>query len=72
MFKLIHGLRPDVLGVEACGQVTHQDYHDILVPKAEAMMAKGPVKLLYVVGADFTGYELEALWDAGAFEIGRE
>ena len=32
-------------------------------------MAKGPIKLLFVIGKDFTGYQLEALWDDGAFGI---
>ena len=60
---------PDVLAIEAVGAVTHEDYRTILIPKAEAMMAKGPIKMVYVIGKDFTGYELEALWDDGAFGI---
>jgi hypothetical protein len=60
MLKLIEDLPPDVLGLETSGKVTHEDYQNILIPKAEAMMAKGPIKMLYVIGADFTGYELEA------------
>ena len=39
------------------------------VPKPEAMMAKGPIKMLYVIGKDFAGFELEALWDDGAFGL---
>ena len=69
MLKLIEDLSPDVIGIEANGKVTHEDYQNILIPKAEAMMAKGPIKMLYVIGADFTGYELEALWDDGAFGV---
>jgi hypothetical protein len=69
MLKLIEDLPPDVLGLEASGKVTHEDYQNILIPKAEAMMAKGPIKMLYVIGADFTGYELEALWDDSAFGV---
>jgi hypothetical protein len=60
-------LPPDVLAVEATGKVTHLDYRDTLIPKAEAMMAKGPVRMLYVIGKEFTGFELEALWDDSAF-----
>jgi enoyl-[acyl-carrier-protein] reductase (NADH) len=33
------------------------------------MMAKGPIRMLYVVGKEFTGFELEALWDDSAFGI---
>lgn len=69
MFKLIEALPSGVLGIEVTGKVTHEDYRNILIPRAEAMIAKGPVKLLYVVGKDFEGYELEALWDDSAFGV---
>ena len=57
------------MAIEATGKVTHEDYQNFLIPKAEAMMAKGPVKLLYVAGEGFDGYELEALWDDSAFGV---
>ena len=69
MFKFIEGLPPDVMAIEASGKVTHDDYRNTLIPKAEAMMAKGPVKMLYVIGKDFTGFELEALWDDSTFGL---
>ena len=67
MFKLIEGLPPDMMAIEAVGEVTHEDYRNTLIPKAEAMMAKGPIKMLYVVGSEFTGFDLEALWDDTEF-----
>lgn len=69
MFKFIEGLPQDVLAIEATGKVTHKDYHDELIPRAEGMMTRGPIKMLYVIGNDFTGFELEALWDDGAFGL---
>ncbi len=69
MFKIIEGLPPDVLAIEAIGTVTHEDYRKVLIPRAEAMLAKGPIRLMYVVGEHFTKFELEALWDDGAFGI---
>jgi hypothetical protein len=54
MFKVIEGLAPDVMGIEAVGKVTHEDYRDVLIPSAEAKMGKGPIKMLYVLGKDFT------------------
>lgn len=69
MFKLIEGLPSDVLAIEAIGTVTHDDYRDFLIPKAESMLANGPIKVIYVVGDQFTKFELEALWDDGAFGI---
>lgn len=69
MFKLIEGLPADVLAIEAGGQITHHDYRDTLIPMASDLMAKGPVKMLYVIGAGFTGFDLEALWDDSAFGV---
>ncbi len=69
MFKLIEDLPPGVMGIEAIGKVTHEDYRTVLIPRAEAMIAKGPVKLLYLAGERFEGYQLEALWDDAAFGV---
>jgi hypothetical protein len=69
MFKIITGMPADVLAIEAVGQVRHVDYRDTLIPTAEAMMGKGPIKMLYVIGKDFTGFELAALADDSAFGL---
>jgi hypothetical protein len=69
MFKFMTGLPPDVLAIEASGTITHEDYRGTLIPKAEAMMADGPINMLYVLGSDFTGFELEALWDDSVFGL---
>ena len=69
MFMSIEGMPADVLAIEASGQITHQDYRETLIPMAEGLMAKGPIKMLYVIGPDFTGFDLEALWDDSAFGI---
>jgi hypothetical protein len=67
MFKFIEGLPSDVLGIEAIGTVTGEDYRQTLVPAAEAMIAKGPIRMLYVIGNAFEGFEPEALLDDSAF-----
>jgi len=69
MLKLIQDLPPHVLGIEAAGKVTHEDYREVLIPAAEAMMGRGSIRMLYIIGQEFTGYELGALWDDGAFGI---
>lgn len=69
MFKFMENLPPDVIGIEASGKVTHEDYKNVLIPKLEALIAKGPAKLLYVIGEGFDGYELEAMWDDTAFGV---
>jgi hypothetical protein len=67
MFEFIEGLPPDVLALEATGKATDEDYRNTLIPRAEAMIAKGPIRILYVIGKEFTGFEPEALWDDGVF-----
>jgi hypothetical protein len=67
MITILGGLASRVLGIEASGTVTRADYRDVLIPHALAMSASGPVNLLYVIGKDFTGYELGTLWDDAAF-----
>ena len=69
MFRLMEDMPPDVLAIEAVGKVTDEDYRTTLIPKVEAMMAKGPIKMIFVIGKEFSGYDLEALWDDGAFGI---
>jgi hypothetical protein len=69
MFRFIEGLPSDVIAIEATGKVTHEDYRSVLIPKAEAMIVTGPVNMLYVIGTEFAGFELEALWDDGAFGL---
>jgi len=67
MFKLIEGLPPDVLAIEAIDMVTNSDYRNTLIPKAEALMSNGKIRMLYVIGEDFKGFELGALWDDSSF-----
>ncbi len=69
MFTFIEGLPSDVLAIEASGKVTHDDYRNTLIPNADAMIARGPIKMLSVIGTDFTGFELEALWDDTVFGL---
>jgi hypothetical protein len=38
--------RQTLMAIEAIGKVTHDDYRNILIPKAEAMTAKGPIRVL--------------------------
>ncbi len=67
MYSFIEGLPPDVLGVLAEGKVTHADYRDRLIPKAEAMMRNGPIKVLAVVRNGLADYSVEAMWDDQTF-----
>jgi hypothetical protein len=51
MFRMIKGLPDNVIGIEASGQVTHEDDRNVLIPEIEALMARGPVDMLYVTSS---------------------
>ena len=44
-----------IIGLEAVGRVTDQDYQDVLVPAVSAALERG-VRLLYVLGREFDSY----------------
>ena len=67
MIKVLEGLPANVLGVEAGGRVTDQDYEDVLVPAVrEKRAAHDRLRFLYVLGDDFDG------WDAARDVGGRQ
>ena len=68
MFTFLEGLPPDVLAIKASGPITHEDYQR-LIPKAEAMMGKGPIKALYVLDDDASEFSPHAFWDDQVFTI---
>jgi hypothetical protein len=63
LFKVLRGLPDNVLGVEALGKVEDEDYERILIPALEAKRREQEkIRLLYVLGEDFDGYTLGAMW----------
>jgi hypothetical protein len=56
---------PDhVLGADASGTVTGQDYETVLVPAIEAFRRDhDKIRALVVLGTDFQGFEGGAMWD---------
>jgi hypothetical protein len=64
MIRVLEGLPANVVGVEASGTVTDEDYEDVLVPAVHARLeANEKVRFLYVLGEDFDGWSLGALWE---------
>ena len=64
MMQLIDGLPDNVVGVRGIGEVEDDDYEDVLVPAIDAARARhDKIRLLYVLGPEFTGYDAEAVWD---------
>ncbi len=64
MIKLLSDLPDNVLGFEASGKVTGEDYETVLIPAVEAKLKTHPkIRLLYHLSPEFNGYDLEAMWD---------
>ena len=64
MITLRTDLPEHVLGADASGMVTAQDYETVLVPAIEAFrMTHDRIRALVVLGTDFDGFEGGAMWD---------
>jgi hypothetical protein len=64
MIELWPDLPDNVLGLTAHGEVSARDYEETLIPAVEDLLARHEkIRLVYHVGADFTGFSAGALWD---------
>jgi len=62
--QLIDDLPAGVVGVRAIGEVEDDDYDDVFEPAiAAALEHHDKIRLLYVLGPEFTGYEAGAEWE---------
>lgn len=70
MIEQIQGLPVGTLAFRASGQVTAEDYENVLVPDAEAAFALNRrLRLLYVIDDDFEGFDPRAMWDDAALRM---
>lgn len=68
MFTPIDNLPTGAVGFVAHGRVTAADREGVLEPTlAWALEANGKVRLLYVAGSDFDGYESGGSYDDSVF-----
>lgn len=64
MLEILRNMPDNVIGVRAIGEVDDDDYEDVLVPAIEDRLARhDKVRLLYVLGTEFTGYDDDAMWE---------
>ena len=62
MIELIEGLPDGVVAFEAVGQVTAEDYGEVVTPAVEqALASHDSIRLLHVIGDRFTGHSASAL-----------
>lgn len=64
MIDLISDLPENVIGFTAVGKVTGEDYEATIVPIIEEHLKKNnKIRLLYVCGDEFTGFNAAAAWE---------
>ncbi|MBW8060117.1 MAG: STAS/SEC14 domain-containing protein [Solirubrobacterales bacterium] len=64
MIELIPGLPDEVLGMEAKGEVTGDDYEQVVIPAVERQLERhSKIRLLYLLGSEFSGFSAAAMWD---------
>ncbi|HWU64546.1 MAG TPA: STAS/SEC14 domain-containing protein [Ensifer sp.] len=63
MFMQLTDLPPGVLGFEARGKFTAEDYETVLIPGMDEAVKNGPVRLLFVMPEGFQGMEFAAMRD---------
>ena len=64
MLRRIIDLPDNVLGIEASGKVTADDYQSVLVPALEDKLRKiKKVRFLYLLGEGFDGFSGAAAWE---------
>ena len=63
MLERLLDLPDSVVGIRASGEVTGDDYREVLIPAVDAALQGGhKVRLLYVFGEDVTGFSAGAAW----------
>lgn len=64
MIRVLDGLPDNVLGVEAVGKVTDDDYENVLTPAVnDKLGAHDTIRCIYVLGDEFDGWTLGGMWE---------
>ncbi len=71
MMGVMSGFSGNVVGIQATGQITREDYEKVLVPAVDAAIAShGKVRLYYQIGPNFSGIDPGAAFQD--FKVGME
>ena len=63
MIDILPGYPDDVLAVSGAGRITAEDYRKVLVPEAEARIARnGSLAVLYFLGPKYQAFTSSAVW----------
>jgi hypothetical protein len=63
MIEILQGYPDEVLAISSAGRITADDYRNVLVPEAEARIARhGSVRILYYLGPKYQSFSTSAVW----------
>ena len=65
MIELIQNLPDGVVGIEAVGKVTSEDYAAVTPAIERALATREKIRLIHVLGGRFTGFTAGGLWQDG-------
>lgn len=64
MIEIIHDIPASICGFLATGEVSAQDYEQVLIPEIEARLKQtDKIRILYHLAPTFTGFTGGAIWD---------
>lgn len=64
MLQFINNLPDDVVGIHAIGEVTDDDYDEVLIPRLDDLAKRqGKIKYLLVLETDVSNFTVAAWWD---------
>jgi len=63
MFEPLSGLPAGVIGFEAVGEVTPDDFKDVFVPAIDEASTAGKIRLVFVLGERYTGFTAGVVWE---------
>jgi hypothetical protein len=70
MIHIISDLPENILGISADGDITKEDYKKVLIPEIRKMLKMNKkINLLYLMGNDYTGFDLTAILDGNTAGI---
>ena len=66
MLEILPESQANILGVKAAGKLTSREFQEVLVPRLKALIEEhGRVRVLFFLGEDIEGWDLEALQQGG-------
>ncbi|MBD3671643.1 MAG: STAS/SEC14 domain-containing protein [Gammaproteobacteria bacterium] len=64
MINVMKGTPDNVIGFDASGKISEQDYDEVVIPNIEKHMeTHDEARVVYHINSDFDGFSAKALWE---------